>query len=132
MTTGETKSSTTGKITKLNSGEFGSRTRYDVLADFAESKASPPAGAALTALKGETAIGEKASILPTKEYEGEAVGMITPMVMKDSYDAFREEGLIQGIGTGAAAFFGVGTQTYKNKKSGKKGGSKSYLLKNLK
>lgn len=40
-----TKSSTTGKITPLNSGEFGAKTIGDVFWDFGQNKLSPAAGA---------------------------------------------------------------------------------------
>jgi hypothetical protein len=86
----------------------------------------------MTALKGETEVGQKASLFPTSEYEGEAAGLITPMVWRDTYEAFKEEGMLQGVGTGAAAFFGVGTQTYTKKKSSKGKSKKSYMLRNIK
>lgn len=43
MATQSSKSSVTGKITKLNSGQFGSQTSGDVLMNFAENKLSPAA-----------------------------------------------------------------------------------------
>jgi hypothetical protein len=130
---GETKSTTSGKITKLNSGKFGSRTRKDVLYDFVESKASPPTGAAIAFMEGQNATGDKYSVLPTKQYEGELYSRLVPLVIQDTIDAFKEEGMGGAAMTGTAAFFGIGTQTYKNKKSYKSGGSKkSYLLNSMK
>ena len=52
------KSTSTGKLTKLNTGEFGSRTAWDVLLDFLTNKTNPPARLLVDALKGENWIGE--------------------------------------------------------------------------
>ena len=41
---GETKSSSTGKVTKLNTGKFGSQTRTDVLQQWVENKLAPAPG----------------------------------------------------------------------------------------
>lgn len=59
LATRETKSSTTGQVTKLNGDEFGARSTWDVLMDYAEGKMSPGAGAIKQVLTGKNFIGEK-------------------------------------------------------------------------
>jgi len=50
---GETKSSTTGRITKMNTGKWGSKNRQDVILDFLNNKLTPVMGEVSQHLKGE-------------------------------------------------------------------------------
>src|SRR3990167_2209127 len=52
LATQSSKSTTTGKITELNSGDFGSRTMFDVGIDFLANKTTPPVGAVIDWMEG--------------------------------------------------------------------------------
>ena len=67
------KSSTTGKITKLNSGEYGSQTVIDVLTNFTLNKLSPAASILKDIAKGQDFSGNKLTIA------GEAYNMFVPL-----------------------------------------------------
>ena len=56
---GSVKSSTTGLITELNTGEFGSKTRFDVVIDHLTNKFSPATQAIKVVLEGEDFDGNK-------------------------------------------------------------------------
>ena len=62
MATFSSKSSTTGTVTKLNSGEFGSQTVFDTFINFLTNKLSPVAGVMAELAKGETFSGDKPTI----------------------------------------------------------------------
>lgn len=58
--TSKSKSARTGKISKLNTGKFGSRTRYDVLSQWASNKLAPgPSAFKSVFLSGKDFIGRK-------------------------------------------------------------------------
>lgn len=63
LLTQSTKSSTTGKISPLNSGKFGSQTELDVVNSFFENKASPIGSIIRDLLKGQTFQGTKPTVL---------------------------------------------------------------------
>ena len=80
LVTMSSKSSTTGKVTKLNSGKFGARTGLDVLEQFAEGKLSPLAGAGRDFLKGEDFEGNKPTI------PSSVINLVTPI----SFSTFQD------------------------------------------
>ena len=57
-----TKSTTTGKVTKLNSGQFGSQTYMDVLVSFLEGKTPPITSALISLAKGRDFAGNKPTV----------------------------------------------------------------------
>lgn len=59
MATQSSKSSTSGEVKKLNTGEFGSDTTLDVLLNFTQNKLSPVAGVVRDYLKGQDFNGNK-------------------------------------------------------------------------
>jgi len=61
LATQETKSSA-GVVSKLNSGEYGSRTLFDVGIDFLVNKTTPPVGVGLSLLRGKNFAGEKPTL----------------------------------------------------------------------
>ncbi len=71
--TQSSKSSTTGKISKLNSGEFGSQNGMDVLVNFAEGKLAPIASVLKDILKGQDFQGNKPTLA------NEANNLLTPL-----------------------------------------------------
>ena len=62
MATQRTKSTTTGLITKLNSGDFGSMTTFDVGLNFLTNKTTPPVSAVISWMKGRNFAGNKPTI----------------------------------------------------------------------
>jgi len=68
-----TKSTSTGEITPLNTGEFGGKTGLDLLETFIGNKLSPAAGVVRDLLKGQDMRGNKPTI------EGELVNTLVPL-----------------------------------------------------
>lgn len=82
IATQKSKSSTTGKITELNSGKFGSRSSQDVLIDWFTNKLAPAPATINTYLKGKDFSGNKPTI------GSSALNLITPITGKNMYDTF--------------------------------------------
>ena len=110
---GSTKSSTSGKITKLNTGKYGSQTYMDVLINFVLGKTSPVASVIKDIFKGETFGGEKVKVGFTKDFS-EYLGqqLFQPLLSSDAISAF-QEGMGTGIAGTGASIFGIGVNTYK-------------------
>ena len=122
LATGQYKSSTTGKVSKLGGG-FGQRSYYDVLGGFAGSKLSPPFSFGRDVLKQQTNFGPF-------NLGQEAYSHLTPLVWQDTYDIYKQHGggekRIPLAAAGALlSIFGGGTQTYGPKQSKSYGGSSS-------
>jgi uncharacterized protein YdcH (DUF465 family) len=62
IATQESKSATTGKISKLGTGKFGSRTGFDVAVDFATNKLAPAPSTIVQILKGKDFSGNKPTL----------------------------------------------------------------------
>lgn len=111
IATGESKSSTTGKVTKYQSG-FGKRTRFDALIDFLANKTNPPASIVRDWLRGRNFKGEKFT------WGNAAYQAFTPILiqqaidLKDNASADRVAGMIAGA-------VGVSAMSYDKKKAGK-------------
>lgn len=73
LATMSSKSSTTGRVTPLNSGGYGSRTGLDVVYNFFENKLSPAASLVKDLLKGQDFNGDKPTIA------GELSNLFTPL-----------------------------------------------------
>ena len=103
-----TKSSTTGRILALNSGDFGGRTGFDVLTSFIENKASPAAGIIRDALKGEGFAG--AELTPAYI----ANQLLTPLILDTTIEAYQQSGgsLLTTGAVFAAEMFGIGVNSY--------------------
>jgi len=79
------KSSITGKVKKLNTGEFGSQTYGDVITQFFTNKLAPAPGALLDIAEGRTFTGEKPTISNT-------VGnLVTPISAGNMIELFQNE-----------------------------------------
>jgi hypothetical protein len=81
---GMTKSTTTHKLTPINSGKFGAQTGTDVLYNFAENKLSPVASIVKDLLKGTDFNGNKITVL------GEANNLLTPLPISNAYSTFKD------------------------------------------
>jgi hypothetical protein len=73
LATHATKSSTSGKVTQLNSGDFGSKTMFDVGVDFFTNKLSPTASVVKDLMKGQDFSGNPITV------QNEAVNMFAPL-----------------------------------------------------
>lgn len=111
LATMKSKSSTTGKVTKVNSGKFGAPTGLDLVVDFFENKLSPAAGIVRDLLKGENrTTGKKPTV------GDELTGAVTPLPVQNGIELYHDPksaGVI--LGTIADAL-GISTNTYGGKK----------------
>ena len=123
---GEVKSSTTHKISYLNTGEYGSRTRANLIGDFLSNKFSPLAGAIRDVLRGEDFDGNPINLdQPTPDLlKFLAKSFVQPMLTTDAIEAFTQSSGDVDLGVGLAStfasLFGAGTGTYQIRATGKK------------
>lgn len=89
--TQESKSATTGRITKLNSGKFGSTTNQDVVVNWLTGKLSPAPSAINQALKGTDYSGKKPTLGST------AQNLVTPIGVGNAYDIFNSEDTVTAL-----------------------------------
>lgn len=106
--TGETKSARTGKVNKLNTGEYGSQTRFDVLSQWAQNKLAPAPSAINTVfLKGENFKGEKPTV-------GEvATSLGVPITLENIVELMQEEEGATIVGAWVADVLGMSSTTFK-------------------
>jgi len=83
--TRQSKSATTGKITQLNTGEFGSKTGADVIINFLTNKLAPAPGAILDIIEGRTFSGEKPTPVNT------VTNLATPISIGNMIELFQNE-----------------------------------------
>lgn len=104
--TNSSKSTTTGAITKLNSGDFGAPTEFDTVTDFLSNKASPVGGVALDKLKGKTPQGDKPTV------KGEALKLVTPLNVNNYLELKKDPNSANILSAVLADTFGISTNTY--------------------
>lgn len=102
----QTKSSNTGKVTKLGTGKFGSRTRWDVVGDYFEGKLSPVAGVIRDYMKGEDYDGNKPTVKSTVE------NLVTPMPIQDLQELLDNPDSANVIMSMIASGLGISISTY--------------------
>ncbi len=100
------KSSTTGKVTALNSGKFGSQNGMDVLVNFAENKLSPMAGLIKDYVNGEDFNHNKITI------QGEAVNLLAPLGIQNAYQTLQDPKGANVALSIIADGLGINTNTY--------------------
>jgi hypothetical protein len=83
--TRQSKSATSGKITELNSGKFGSQTGADVLINFFKNKLAPAPGALLDVAEGRNFAGDKPTVLNT------VTNLAKPISAGNMYEIFQNE-----------------------------------------
>jgi hypothetical protein len=103
--TGQRKSTITGKVSNVDKNTFPFTSRLDMVYRFGEQKLSPQAGLVTDALRGETMVGEPFDI--TRE----ASERLMPLYIQDLYDATSGDNPVTAL-TGIPAFYGAGVQTY--------------------
>lgn len=104
--TQSSKSSTSGLVKPLNSGQFGSQTGIDVLYNFAEGKLSPIASVIRDMLKGKDFQGNKTTV------GGEVSNLLMPLPIANFQELQKDPksaGALLGTITDA---LGIGTNTY--------------------
>jgi hypothetical protein len=112
LTTGETKSTTSDKVTPLRGDKvkYGGQTTSDVITRFVRSKLAPLPGAAWNLAEGRNVVGEK--VTPASQ----AQELVTPLALNDVYKSMEDQGAPKGLITSLLAILGMGTQTYEPKK----------------
>lgn len=110
VVTGESKSTTTGKISKLSDEAYPYQTRLDKTISFFIGKFAPIPALTADLMRGTTATGEKLEL--TKE----SMDRLTPLYIQDIIDVLKEGDIGTALTVGIPAFFGAGTQTYTTKK----------------
>lgn len=107
LATGKYVSSTTGRVVTLGEG-YRPLTRKEILVRQFESKLAPVASFISTVLEGQTWSGEKVKV--TEEIKNR----LTPMVLSTLVELAEEDPKLFPVGL--LGIFGVGVQTYENKK----------------
>ncbi len=88
----------------------------ETMSRFVRSKAAPGLGAAINTAEGKTFTGQDTTI------GNEALGLITPMAVKDIVQVWQQDYNIPArIGASLAALFGMGVQTYPDRTKKSKG-----------
>jgi hypothetical protein len=108
------KSSTSNKVNKLNSGKFGSQTVVDVIDNYWQGKLSPIAGLFRDIWKGENFRGEK----PTPA--NVAKSFVTPITAQTYMEAKKTPGAADPLVVLIADALGFGANTYAPKEKEKK------------
>lgn len=106
LITQESKSSSTGEVKKLNTGEFGSQNTYDVLLSFGENKLSPIARSATDFLKGEDFDGKKPTV-------GSTVKNLTiPLILRQYEEVANAKNGANVMATMISEALGISANTY--------------------
>jgi hypothetical protein len=103
LATQETKNSS-GIINKLNSGEYGSKTLFDVGIDFLVNKTTPPAGAVLSWMRNRDFKGDKPTIGST------AFGFLPISVQ--NFIGLKDDSSTPAVFGAFADVFGISSNTY--------------------
>jgi hypothetical protein len=106
LATLSSKSTTTGLVSKLNSGEYGATTGADVLYNFFENKLSPATAVIKNLLKGETFKGEKVTI------GGELKNLYMPITLDNAMELYKDPNAANFILGLMADAHGISTNTY--------------------
>lgn len=107
-----TKSATTGIVSKLNTGEYGSQTGWDVLLNFGANKLSPASGMIRDILKGEDFNGNKLTV------GNQIYQMYTPMIVRNSAEILNDPNSSNAIISIIADGLGISTSNYQPKGEG--------------
>jgi hypothetical protein len=103
----ERKSSTTGKIVKLDGSGYGGETGGDVILRFFRGKLAPVPAFLVNAYTGKNVMGTPFNIT-----DG-LVQMSYPLVIQSVIESAKKDGIVFGVlATGVPSLLGVGVQTY--------------------
>ncbi len=115
LITGSTVSSITGERKDLNTGEFGARTKKDLVFNFFENKFSPGASVIKELLEGRTWEGEPIDAKHILKNMG------TPIGVRNALEAADTENAATLFAVILAEFYGGGSDVYQAKTPEKKG-----------
>jgi len=110
--TGKRKNTATGEIISLTKDEYPFTTRKEIVLRFIEGKLAP-----VPALVNELISGAKTFEGEDITFETVAREKFIPMYIQDITEAYMDGGLGRATGAGITAFFGVGVQTWQERKS---------------
>lgn len=113
LATGETKSTQGGGVREIR-GEgvgYGRDDAWDVKGRFERYKLNPLAGTAVNLATGKNAVGEEVTFWST------VYDLTIPLSNREIASAYQEHGFSRGTAMGIANLFGVGIQSYGQKKS---------------
>lgn len=110
ISTLSSKSSTTGVVKKLNSGEYGSQTGLDVLVDFLAGKTPPTTGAIVAALRGADFKGEKPTL-------GSQIQRVTVPITIQNAIALKDDNSTSAVLGVLLDAFGINATTYSKQKT---------------
>lgn len=106
LLTQSSKSSTSGKITQLNSDEFGSKKWDDVVLDFFMNKLSPAASTGVHLYEGKDFSGNKTDLLK------EAQRSVIPIGLQNAQELLTNPNAANALAGIIADGLGIGTNTY--------------------
>ena len=106
LATQSSKSSSSGVVTKLNSGQYGSQTEFDTVTNFLSSKASPVGGVAVDVLKGKNPQGQKTTA------GGEALKLVEPLNVNNFAELKGDKHSANIVAAMIADTLGISTNTY--------------------
>jgi len=106
LATMSSKSSATGKITQLNSGEYGSQTGADVIYNFFENKFSPAMAVIKDLMRGQDFSGNKLTV------SGELSNLFVPMIVTNYTELKNNPNSANMLLSMMADAFGIGINTY--------------------
>lgn len=118
ITSGEKKSSQTGKITDLDSSKFGAANRLSVLSDLFSSKEAPAVSEIFKQIKGSDQAGNR--LTPASRATSLA-SLPLPLGISDSSSAIKDtarnggynpQTITEGVVKSSPGFFGIGVGTY--------------------
>jgi hypothetical protein len=115
------KSSTTGKVSAINSGKFGSTSGTDLIYNFFEGKLSPAASIVKDIIKGEDFQHNKLSLTPGSLAQ-ETSNLFLPLPISNAQELAKDPGMTGARATAAiiADALGMSTNTYTGAKPKKK------------
>ena len=103
----EKKSTTTGKIVKLDGSGYGGETGGDVLLRFFRGKLAPVPAFLVNAYTGKNVMGTPFELGPS------LLQMSYPLVIQSVIESAKKDGVVFGVlATGVPSLLGVGVQTY--------------------
>jgi hypothetical protein len=109
LLSGQTKSTTSGRISELNGKGAFAQTRADVGIRFLRGKLAPVPGAAWDLAAGKDVVGQPVTL------GGELERNLLPLIKSDIQDAYDDAGM-KGVIKVLPSIFGVGVSTYQPKK----------------
>jgi len=109
---GQRKNTATGEIISLTKEDYPFTTRKEIVLRFIEGKLAP-----VPALINELISGAKTFEGEDITFETVAREKFIPMYIQDIAEAYMDGGMGRAVGAGTTAFFGVGVQTWQERKA---------------